>query len=240
MVLSKYRRALLKLSGEALEGTKGNTLDLGVMNSIAVDIEAVVNLGVQVAVVIGGGNFFRGINVAATGMNRAAADAMGMLATIMNCLAMKDVLVKRGLKASVMSAIPMVQVCDPFTSRNAIERLEKGEVVLLAAGTGSPYFTTDTAAALRALEIEADILLKATKVDGIYDKDPQKNEDAVRFDKITYKEVIERQLRVMDLTAVTLCRDNGLPMIVFNMGKSGNIRRVIIGENIGTKVIKEE
>ncbi|MFH1131819.1 MAG: UMP kinase [Pseudomonadota bacterium] len=233
-----YHRVLLKLSGEALEGDDGCSIETKTLDAIASEIQEVRQLGVEVAIVLGGGNLFRGITGAATGMDRTAADTMGMLATLMNCLAMQDALARRGLRSSVMSAIPVIQVCDPFTQRQAIARLEAGEVILLAAGTGNPYFTTDTAAALRALEIGADVLLKATKVDGIFDKDPEKHDDAILFDEISYGDIVNRRLRVMDLTAITLCRDNGLPVTVFNLNKRGNIRRVITGEPIGTRVIE--
>ncbi|MCC6749353.1 MAG: UMP kinase [Deltaproteobacteria bacterium] len=234
-----YRRVLLKLSGEALEGGGGLSIDPRVLSGIAQEISAVLKRGSQVAVVIGGGNLFRGMTMAAAGMDRTAADTMGMLATVMNCVAMQDALVREGIRASILSAIPVMQVCDPFTRREAVHRLEDGEVVLLGGGTGNPYFTTDTAAALRALEVGADVLLKATKVDGIYDKDPKKHADAVRFEEISYREVLERRLQVMDLTAVTLCRDNGLPMVVFDMTAEGNIRRVISGEPVGSRVVEQ-
>ena len=233
----RYRRVLLKLSGEALEGG-GRSIDPAVLRTVAAEIVAARQLGTQIAVVIGGGNLFRGLTGAASGMDRTSADTMGMLATVMNCLAMQDALVRAGQPASVMSAIPVMQVCDPFTRRQAVARLDAGEVVLLAGGTGNPYFTTDTAAALRALEVGAEVLLKATKVDGIYDKDPARFPDARRFTDISYGEVLQRQLQVMDLTAVTLCRDNKLPMVVFDMNAEGNIRRVIAGEDVGSRVVE--
>lgn len=236
-----YRRVLLKLSGEALQGDAiGASIDTTILEGIAQQIRGVTQLGVEVAVVIGGGNLFRGLTGAAAGMDRTAADTMGMLATLMNCLAMQDALLRCGQSASVMSAIPVMQVCDPFTRRGAIARLEAGEVTLLAGGTGNPYFTTDTAAALRALEVGADVFIKATKVDGVYDKDPEKHPDAKRFETVTYEEVVERQLRVMDLTAVTLCRDNSLPLVVFDMGQPGNIERVVRGEHVGTRVVARD
>lgn len=234
-----YRRVLLKLSGEALQSGPERSIDAEIIDDLAREVAEVARDISQVAVVIGGGNLFRGMTGAAAGMDRTAADTMGMLATVMNCLAMQDALMRQGQRASVMSAIPVMQVCDPFTRREAIARLEAGEVVLLAGGTGNPYFTTDTAAALRALEIGADVWLKATRVDGIYDKDPQRYRDAQRFDEISYLEILERRLKVMDSTAVTLCRDNGLPMIVFDMGKLGNIRAVVSGDrSVGTRVIE--
>jgi uridylate kinase len=236
-----YRRVLLKLSGEALQGDAiGASIDTTILEGIATQIRDLTKLGVEVAVVIGGGNLFRGLTGAAAGMDRTAADTMGMLATLMNCLAMQDALIRCGQPASVMSAIPVMQVCDPFTRRGAISRLQSGEVTLLAGGTGNPYFTTDTAAALRALEIGADVFIKATKVDGVYDKDPEKHADAQRFETVTYEEVVERQLRVMDLTAVTLCRDNSLPLVVFDMAQPGNIEAVVRGEHVGTRVVARD
>lgn len=233
-----FRRVLLKLSGEALQGEFDKSIDPERLAGIAREVDQVARQGVQVGIVIGGGNLFRGMTGAASGMDRTAADTIGMLATVMNCVAMQDALVRCGRSASVMSAIPVMQVCDPFTQREAVRRLESGEVVLLAGGTGNPYFTTDTAAALRALEIGAEVLLKATQVDGIYDKDPKRHLDARRFAEISYGEMIRQRLRVMDATAVTLCRDNSLPLIVFNMGTAGNIRRVISGETVGSRVVE--
>lgn len=231
------QRVLLKLSGEALQGDGGKSIDPETLAGIAEEIGEARTKDTQIAVVIGGGNLFRGMAGAASGMDRTAADTMGMLSTVMNCLAMQDALVRSGCKASVMSAIPVMQVCDSFTRREAVARLEAGEVVLLAGGTGNPYFTTDTAAALRALEIGANLLLKATQVDGIYDKDPKKHGDARRFAEISYVEILKRRLQVMDSTAVTLCRDNELPMVVFDMGERGNIGRVINGGAVGTRVV---
>jgi len=231
-----YKRVLLKLSGEALEGRQGHGIEAATLSSVAQQVKEVCDLGAQVAIVIGGGNLFRGLSGAAAGMDRTIADTMGMLATTINCLAMQDALRCAGQRGRVLSAIPMGQVADTFTKRQAVAWLEAGEVVLLAAGTGNPYFTTDTAAALRALELEADVLLKATKVDGIYDKDPAKHPDAVRFSSLSYQEILERQLRVMDLTAITLCRDNHLPLVVFDLGQAGNIKKVILGEEVGSRV----
>ena len=242
MALQPFDRVLLKLSGEALEGDSGDrrrSIDPDVLSRVAGEIHEATKSGCQIAVVIGGGNLFRGLTGAASGMDRTAADTMGMLATVMNCLAMQDALVRLGQPTSVMSAIPVMQVCDPFTRRQAVARLEGGEVVLLAGGTGNPFFTTDTAAALRALEIGGQALVKATKVDGIYDKDPATNDDARRYSEISYREVIEKRLKVMDSTSVTLCRDNNLPMIVFNMNKGGNIRRVVAGDDVGTRVVAD-
>ncbi len=231
----RYRRILLKLSGEALQGD-GYGIDTDVLSTIADEIGEVVSLGVQVGVVIGGGNIFRGVSAAAEGMNRTNADAMGMLGTVINSMAMADALVRRGTIARVLSAISMERVCDTYTQRRAVRLLSQGEVVILAAGTGNPYFTTDTAAALRALEIEANVVLKATKVDGVYDRDPVAHLDAKRFDKITFGDVLNRNLRVMDGAAISLCRDNDLPIVVFDMRTRGNIRRVVLGEDVGTLV----
>ena len=231
----RYRRILLKLSGEALAGG-GHGIDTNVLGSIAEEIGEVMALGVQVGVVIGAGNIFRGVSAAAEGMNRTMADSMGMLGTVINSLAMQDALARRNVRARVLSAISMERVCDTYTQRRAVEHLSHGEVVVLAAGTGNPYFTTDTAAALRALEIGADVVLKATKVDGVYDKDPAKHDDAVRYDYLSYGRVLAEGLRVMDATAVALCQDNHLPIVVFNMNTRGNIRRVVAGEAIGSVV----
>lgn len=231
----RYRRILLKLSGEALQGD-GYGIDGGVLAGVAEEIAEVRALGVQVGVVIGAGNIFRGVSAAAEGMNRTMADSMGMLGTVINSLAMQDALTRIGQKARVLSAISMQRICDTYTQRRAVEHLSEGEVVVLAAGTGNPYFTTDTAAALRALEIGAEVLLKATKVDGIYDKDPAKHADASRFEALSYGRVLADGLRVMDATAVALCQDNDLPIVVFNMRSRGNIRRVVSGEPIGTVV----
>ena len=231
-----YRRVLLKLSGEALEGQQPSGIESATLNSVAVQIKQLVELGVQPAVVLGGGNLFRGISGAASGMNRSVADAMGMLATVINGLALQDALLRLTQPAVLLSAVPVGGFAEAFSRRRAVDGLERGEVVILGAGTGNPYFTTDTAAALRALELGADVLLKATKVDGVYDRDPIKHPDAVRFDTLTYQEVLDRRLRVMDLTAVTLCRENGLPLVVFNLRQEGNIRRVVLGEAVGSRI----
>lgn len=225
----------MKLSGEALEG-KDQSLSPQVLDRIAKELKEVTELGVELAIVIGGGNLFRGMTLAASGMDRTTADTMGMLATIMNCLGMQDALMRSQQPAVVMSAIPVMQVCDPFTRRAALAHLQEGTVVLLAGGTGNPFFSTDTAAALRALEIGADALFKATKVDGIYDKDPVKHRDARRYVSLNYRDVIEKRLQVMDATAVTLCRDNRLPMVVFDLGKERNVRKALCGESVGTRV----
>ncbi len=235
---STFRRVLLKLSGEALEGDQGHGIDPATMGGVADEIIEVCREGVQVAVVVGGGNMFRGLAGAASGMDRSQADSMGMLATVINCIALEDALLQRGQPARVLTALP-AGTCTLFSSREAKARLEAGEVVLLAGGTGNPYFTTDTAAALRALEVGASALMKATKVDGVYDKDPEVHADAKRFETISYTEVLDRQLKVMDLTAITLCRENSLPLVVFNMTTRGNIKRVIEGEKIGTRVVAQ-
>jgi uridylate kinase len=232
----RYKRILLKLSGEALQGTQGYGVDPEVLRLIAEEVEHVIGLGVEVALVIGGGNIFRGLSAAASGMDRASADYMGMLATVMNSLALQDALEQRGVYTRVMSAIEMKEVAEPYIRRRATRHLEKGRVVIFAAGTGNPYFTTDTAAALRAMEVHAEVLMKATKVDGVYDKDPHKHKDAVRFTRLTYLDVLARGLNVMDSTAISLCKENNLPILVFNMLARDNIRRVVCGEEIGTLV----
>ncbi|MEI6244360.1 MAG: UMP kinase [Acidobacteriota bacterium] len=231
-----YRRVLLKLSGEALMGEQSFGVDPAVASRIARDIGEIQSLGVQTAIVIGGGNIFRGIAASAKGMERATADYMGMLATVINALALQDALEKAGVVTRVLSAIEMRAVAEPFIPRRAVRHLEKGRVVIFAAGTGNPYFTTDTAAALRAAEMRADVILKGTKVDGIYTADPMIDKTAKRYDSITYLEVLERQLKVMDSTAISLCMDNKLPIVVFNLRVAGNIRKVIMGEPVGTTV----
>ncbi len=236
-VRPKYKRVLLKLSGEALEGSQGYGIEPQTLETVASQIQEISDLGIQLAVVIGGGNLFRGLSGAASGMNRSSADTMGMLATMMNCLAMEDSLRRREQSCLLLTAVPMGSVAETFTRRRAVAALESGNVVLLAAGTGNPFFTTDTAAALRALEIGADVLLKATKVDGVYDKDPKQHVDAVKFDKLTYTEVLTRQLKVMDLTAITLCRDNKMPLLVFDLTQEGNIKKAVQGESIGSEIV---
>ena len=231
-----YRRVLLKLSGEALMGEQSFGVDPAVASRIANDIGEIQSLGVQTAVVIGGGNIFRGIAASAKGMERSTADYMGMLATVINALALHDALEKAGVVTRVQSAIEMRAVAEPFIPRRAVRHLEKGRVVIFAAGTGNPYFTTDTAAALRAAEMRADVILKGTKVDGIYTADPMIDKTAKRYDSISYLEVLERQLKVMDSTAISLCMDNKLPIVVFNLREAGNIRKVIMGEPVGTTV----
>jgi uridylate kinase len=231
-----YQRVLLKLSGEALMGEQQFGIDPGVTTKIAKDIQEIQQLGVQTAVVIGGGNLFRGLAASAKGMDRATADYMGMLATVINALALQDALEHQGIPSRVASAIEMRAVAEPFIRRRAVRHLEKGRVVLFAAGTGNPYFTTDTAAALRAMEMKADVILKGTKVDGIYTADPMTNPEATKYDDISYLKVLEQGLKVMDATAISLCMDNKLPIVVFNLRTAGNLRRVIMGEAVGTTV----
>ncbi len=231
-----YRRILLKLSGEALSGETKFGIDSKILQQYAREVKEVVDLGAEVALVVGGGNIFRGISDAANEMDRVSADYMGMLATVINALALQNSLEKLDLDTRAQTAIPMNQIAEPFIRRRAIRHLEKRRVVIFAAGTGNPYFTTDTAAVLRAIEIEADVILKGTKVDGVYSEDPFKNPDAKMFDELTYLEVVKQGLRVMDSTAITLSMDNKLPIIVFNMGERGNLKRVVMGESIGTKV----
>jgi uridylate kinase len=227
---------MLKLSGEALMGNQGFGIDPETIQYVAAEVKDAWDLGVQIALVVGGGNIFRGIAASSYGMDRASADHMGMLATVINSLALQDAMEKAGMTTRVQTAITMHEVAEPYILRRAVRHLEKNRVVIFAAGTGNPYFTTDTAAALRANEIHADIFLKATKVDGVYDKDPEKNDDATLIQKISYMNVLERQLKVMDLTAISLSMENQLPLVVFNLSTSGNIRRVICGDHIGTKI----
>ncbi len=232
-----YQRVLLKISGEALMGEQNYGIDVDVARSVAGEIKAVVDLGVQVAVVVGGGNIFRGVSNSAGNMDRSAADYIGMLATVMNAVVLQDALEKLDVHTRVMSAIDIPQLAEPFIRRRAVRHLEKGRVVIFAAGTGNPYFTTDSAAALRALEIKADIILKATKVDGVYSADPVKDASAELYNSITYRQVLEQRLGVMDASAISLCMDNRLPIVVFNMRKPGNIQRVVSGEaGVGTVV----
>jgi uridylate kinase len=231
-----FKRILLKLSGEALAAGQGFGVDPIRVHEIAAEIQEVHSLGVQIAIVIGGGNFFRGVADQAREMDRVTADHMGMLATMINALALQDALEKRGVFSRVMSAIEMHEVAEPFIRRRAMRHLEKERVVIFGAGTGSPYFSTDTAASLRAMEIKAEVILKATKVDGIYDADPAKVKGAKMFDQISYMEVLKKGLKVMDATAISLCKDNNLPIIVFNLNHHGNIRRVVTGEKIGSLV----
>jgi uridylate kinase len=231
-----YRRIVLKLSGEALAGSQGYGIDPPVLDRVGAEVRDVTELGVEVAIVIGGGNIFRGIAASAAGMDRATADYMGMLATIINALALQDSLEKAGLQTRVLSAIEMRAVAEPYIRRRAIRHLEKGRVVIFAAGTGNPFFTTDTAGALRAVEIGADAIVKATKVDGIYSADPKKDPMARRIEKVTYIEVLNQGLGVMDTTAISLCMDNKLPIVVFDLTQPGNIKRLVLGEPVGSIV----
>jgi len=231
-----YKRVLLKLSGEALMGSHTYGIDPAVATQIARDIAEIQSMGVETAIVIGGGNIFRGVAASARGMDRATADYMGMLATVINALALQDALEQQGVNTRVVTAIEMRAVAEPFIRRRAIRHLEKGRVVVFGAGTGNPYFSTDTAAALRAMEIKADVILKATKVDGIYDADPMVKPNATRFEQISYLQVLEQGLKVMDATAISLCMDNRLPIVVFNLRTAGNIKRAISGEPIGSLV----
>lgn len=231
-----YTRVLLKLSGEALMGDQTYGVDPAVATRIAEDIADIQSLGVQAAVVIGGGNIFRGLAASAQGMDRSTADHMGMLATVVNALALQDALEHQGVATRVLTAIEMRAVAEPFIRRRAVRHLEKGRVVVFAAGTGNPYFTTDTAAALRAMEIKAEVILKGTKVDGIYSADPVKHPTATRYEQISYLQVLQERLQVMDATAISLCMDNRMPIVVFNLKTPGNIRRVVMGESVGTTV----
>jgi len=231
-----FKRILLKLSGEALAAGQGFGVDPSRIHEVAAELKEVHALGAQIAIVVGGGNFFRGVAMQAKEMDRVSADHMGMLATVINALALQDALEKQGVYTRVQSAIEMNQVAEPFIRRRAIRHLEKGRIVIFAGGTGNPYFSTDTAASLRAMEIKADAILKATKVDGIYDADPVLVKDATKFDTISYLEVLKRGLKVMDSTAISLCRDNNLPIIIFNLNQRGNIQRVVMGEKVGSLV----
>lgn len=234
--MAKYQRILLKLSGEALAGDHKTGINTDILDQMANDVAEALETGTQMGIVIGGGNIFRGVAASAQGMDRASSDYMGMLATCINALALQDALEKKNLATRVQSAIEMAEIAEPYIRRKAMRHLEKGRVVIFAAGTGNPYFTTDTAAALRAMEINAEVILKATKVEGIYDKDPMVHKDAVLFEKLSYIEVLNKGLKVMDSTAISLCMDNNLPIITFNLTKSGNIARVVKGEKIGTIV----
>lgn len=236
--MPKYQRIVLKVSGEALAGGASFGIDTTRVNSLAAELAEVSKTGVQIGMVVGGGNFFRGVAAAARHMDRVSADHMGMLATVINALALQDALEKAGVPTRVMTAIEMHQVAEPYIRRRAIRHLEKGRIVIFAAGTSNPYFSTDTAATLRALEIRADVIAKATRVDGVYDKDPMLNTDAVLYPEITYLDVLSKALRVMDASAVAMCRDNQLPIMVFNLNTYGNIMRMVLGEPIGT-IIKE-
>jgi uridylate kinase len=235
-VAARYQRILLKLSGEILAGEGGHGISEEVIDRLAEEIRDVHALGVQIGIVLGGGNIFRGLAASAKGMDRVGADYMGMLATVINSLALQHYLEKRAIYTRVMSAIEMARVCEPYIRRRAVRHLEKGRVVILAAGTGNPYFTTDTAAALRAIEVGADVILKATRVDGVYSGDPLHDPAATFFPQISYLDILNRGLKVMDSTAISLCMDNRLPLVVFNVGTRGNLRRVVEGEAVGTRV----
>ncbi len=230
----KYKRILLKLSGEALQGEEPYGISPSVLETVSEEIKDVHALGVETAVVIGGGNIFRGVAGASTGMDRSTADSMGMLATVINALALQDFLERIGIMTRVQTALEIKQVAEPYIRRRAIRHLEKGRVVILAAGTGNPFFTTDTAATLRALEIGAEVILKATKVDGVYDRDPMRYENAIKFKELSYMEVLKRELKVMDATAISLCMEGDIPIVVFNLFEHGNIKRIVVGEEIGT------
>jgi uridylate kinase len=236
MKKAQYKRILLKISGEVLSGEGNFGIDSEVMIEIAREIREVKNLGVEMAVVIGGGNIFRGIAASSKGMDRASADYMGMLATVLNALALQDALEKLGVQTRVQTAIEMREIAEPYIRRRAIRHLEKNRVVIFAAGTGNPYFTTDTTASLRAMEIGAEVILKATKVEGVYDYDPMVDRRAKRYEELTYLDVLKKQLKVMDATAISLCMDHHIPIVVFNLKKKGNIKRVVLGENVGTRV----
>lgn len=234
----RYKRIVLKLSGEALMGRQEYGIDSAVLSQYAEEIKAIRDLGTEVGIVIGGGNIYRGIENSSDGIDKVTGDHMGMLATVVNALALQSALEHKGLYTRCQTAINMEKIAEPFIRRRAIRHLEKGRVVIFAAGTGNPYFTTDTAAVLRAIEIEANVVLKGTRVDGIYDSDPEENPKAVHFPEISFAEVLKRDLRIMDLTAITLCKENNLPLVVFNMNKTGNLKKVVTGENVGSTVAK--
>ncbi len=235
-----YKRVMLKLSGEALMGTAGYGISPEILQVVASEVVAITKLGIELAIVVGGGNIFRGVSESAKGMDRASADYVGMLATVMNAVSLQEAIERHGQVTRVQSAIPMSQLAEPYIRRRAIRHLEKKRVVIFAAGTGNPFFTTDTAAALRAMEIGAEILLKATKVDGVYDSDPRKNPNAKRYAQVTFTDALRQDLGVMDATAFALCRDNELPILVFDMTKRGNIQRVVRGETVGTRIVKDD
>lgn len=234
---TKYKRILLKLSGEALMGNQNYGIDPKRLEEYAVDIKEILDLGVQVAIVIGGGNIFRGMTGEGAGIERAQGDYMGMLATVINGMALQSALENAGCYTRLMSAIKMEQICEPYIRRRAIRHLEKNRIVIFGAGTGNPYFTTDTAASLRAIETEADVILKGTRVDGVYTADPEKDKSATKFETITFRDVIQKNLNVMDMTAFTLCEENHLPIIVFDMNKKGNLKKLLLGEKVGTLVM---
>ncbi len=234
--MKQYKRVLLKLSGEALAGENKSGIDADILERLGQEVAAIHKLGVEIAIVVGGGNIHRGVAGATKGMDRATSDYMGMMATVINSLALQDCLERHGLFTRVLSAIDMKEVAEPYIRRRAVRHLEKGRIVIFAAGTGNPYFTTDTTAALRANEINAEVILKATKVDGVYDKDPMKHKDAVKINKLSYIEVLNRGIKIMDSTAITLCMDNDVEIVVFDVFEAGNIKRVISGEKVGTTV----
>jgi uridylate kinase len=240
MQKTKYKRILLKLSGESLMGKKEFGIDSDVLHYFAAEVASAYNLGVQVAIVIGGGNIYRGITDSRDGIDKVTGDYMGMMATVMNAMALQNAMERKGIYTRLLTAIKMEQIAEPFIRRRAIRHLEKGRVVIFGAGTGNPYFTTDTAASLRASEVEAEVLLKGTRVDGVYDSDPEKNPDAKKYSSVNYEEVLNKNLRVMDLTAITLCKENKVPIVVFNMNIEGNLKKLLLGQNIGTKIIVEE
>ena len=235
----EYKRVLLKLSGEILAGGKAFGIDSSVINTLAQEIKIIADLGVELGIVIGGGNIFRGVQAGAEGLDRTSGDYMGMLATAMNALALQDVLERFGIPTRVMSAIEMREIAEPYIRRRAVRHLEKGRVIIFACGTGNPYFTTDTAASLRAMEIGAEVLLKGTKVDAVYDSDPMKNPAAQAYETLSFMDVLQRGLKVMDSAAISLCMDNHLPIVVFNIGVADNLRRIIVGEHVGTLVGSE-
>jgi uridylate kinase len=240
MAQPKFERVLIKLSGEALQGQQGYGIQPETLDLIADEIAELCDLGIQIGIVIGGGNIFRGVAGSTAGMDRASADYMGMLATVINCLALQDAIEKLGVPTRVQTALEIKEVAEPYIRRRAMRHLEKGRVVIFGAGTGNPYFTTDTAAALRAREMRAEVILKATKVEGVYDSDPNENDDAQMFERLTYLDVLSKNLRVMDSTAISLCMDNSLPIIVFNLRHRGNMKKVILGEKIGTLIVDSE
>ncbi len=233
----KYKRILLKLSGESLMGDKGQGIDPKILEYFATEVKKILDRGVQIGIVIGGGNIYRGLNAAEQGIDRVAGDQMGMLATVINAIALQNAFENNGMYTRLMTAIEMQAIAEPYIRRRAMRHLEKGRIVIFGAGTGHPYFSTDTAAALRAVEIEADAVVKGTRVNGIYNSDPEKYKDAVRYEKITYKDVLTKGLRAMDLTAISLCQENSLPVVVFNMNEEDNLLKLVSGEDIGTKVL---
>lgn len=236
MAKLKYKRVLLKLSGESLMGQKGFGIDPDKLNFFASEVKQIHDAGVEVGIVIGGGNIFRGLSASAQGIDRVTGDQMGMLATMINSLALQNAIEQKGVFSRLMSSIHMQEIAEPYIRRRAIRHLEKGRIVIFGAGTGHPYFSTDTAASLRAVEIQADAIMKGTRVDGVFDSDPEKNPDALKFENITYIDILKKNLRVMDLTAISLCQENNLPIIVFNMDQPGNLLSLVTGENIGTLV----